>query len=110
MPGSLPYGGEEFNPGPETRIHCSELLCNEILLKYKKEKASDIDIRRGQKECPLASVSNGVIYFLISYYNESKERLKFVQVLPDPLPQFGEGNGTPLQYSCLENPVDRGAW
>ena len=23
---------------------------------------------------------------------------------------FGEGNGYPLQYSCLENPVDRGAW
>ena len=22
----------------------------------------------------------------------------------------GEGNGTPLQYSCLENPVDGGAW
>ena len=22
----------------------------------------------------------------------------------------GEGNGTPLQYSCLENPIDRGAW
>ena len=22
----------------------------------------------------------------------------------------GEGNGTPLQYSCLENPRDRGAW
>ena len=21
-----------------------------------------------------------------------------------------EGNGTPLQYSCLENPMDRGAW
>ena len=25
-----------------------------------------------------------------------------------PLP--GEGNGNPLQYSCLENPVDTGAW
>ena len=24
----------------------------------------------------------------------------------DPL----EGNGNPLQYSCLENPMDRGAW
>ena len=24
--------------------------------------------------------------------------------------QAGEGNGTPLQYSCLENPMDRGAW
>ena len=22
----------------------------------------------------------------------------------------GEGNGTPLQYSCLENPRDGGAW
>ena len=23
---------------------------------------------------------------------------------------LGEGNGTPLQYSCLENPMDVGAW
>ena len=22
----------------------------------------------------------------------------------------GEGNGTPFQYSCLENPMDQGAW
>ena len=22
----------------------------------------------------------------------------------------GEGNGNPLQYSCLENPTDRGTW
>ena len=22
----------------------------------------------------------------------------------------GDGNGNPLQYSCLENPMDRGAW
>ena len=25
-------------------------------------------------------------------------------------PPAGEGNGTPLPYSCLENPMDRGAW
>ena len=25
-------------------------------------------------------------------------------------PLHGEGNGTPLQYSCLENPMDGGAW
>ena len=24
--------------------------------------------------------------------------------------KFGEGNGTPLQCSCLENPMDGGAW
>ena len=26
------------------------------------------------------------------------------------LGSLGEGNGTPLQYSCLENPMDGGAW
>ena len=33
---------------------------------------------------------------------------------PDLIPglgrSFGEGNGNPLQYSCLKNPTDRGAW
>ena len=24
--------------------------------------------------------------------------------------KYGEGNGTPLQHSCLENPTDGGAW
>ena len=70
-PGFLAPGGEEFNPGPETRLDRSELLCNKVVLKYKgdsfcllkyKEKASDIGIRRGQKEYPLVSVSSGVIY------------------------------------------------
>ena len=26
------------------------------------------------------------------------------------LEMWGEGNGTPLQYWCPENPMDRGAW
>ena len=25
-------------------------------------------------------------------------------------PESGEGNGKPLQYSCLGNPMDRGVW
>ena len=33
---------------------------------------------------------------------------------PDSIPGWGrspgEGNGNPLQYSCLENPMDRGVW
>ena len=28
----------------------------------------------------------------------------------DSIPGSGEGNGNPLQYFCLENPMDRGAW
>ena len=31
-------------------------------------------------------------------------------ILTISLEQYREGNGTPLQYSCLENPMDRGAW
>ena len=31
-------------------------------------------------------------------------------LLTPPLLLLGEGNGTPLQYSCLENPMDGGAW
>ena len=35
----------------------------------------------------------------------------FQSFFSHPLPsETGEGNGTPLQCSCLENPIDRGAW
>ena len=62
MPGFLAPGGEEFNPGPETRLDGSELLCNKVLLKYKEiKKASDIGIRSGQKEYPPASLLLDVI-------------------------------------------------
>ena len=30
--------------------------------------------------------------------------------IPGPGRSPGGGNGTPLQYSCLENPMDKGAW
>ena len=30
--------------------------------------------------------------------------------IPGSRTSLGEGNGNPLQYSCLENPMDRGAW
>ena len=34
----------------------------------------------------------------------------YVHYLGDVANSFGEGNGTLLQYSCLENPMDGGAW
>ena len=36
---------------------------------------------------------------------QSKSVLKHVSEF-----KIGEGNGTPLQYFCLENPMDGGAW
>ena len=33
-----------------------------------------------------------------------------VSSIPESGRSPGEGNGNPLQYSCLDNPMDRGAW
>jgi len=41
-----------------------------------------------------------------SLESDTTERLHF----HFSLSCIGEGNGTPLQYSCLENPMDGGAW
>ena len=43
----------------------------------------------------------------VSNYNNAKVVSRFYS-LSNLLK--GEGNGTPLQYSCLENPMGRGAW
>ena len=39
-----------------------------------------------------------------------KSWITIVRPLPLLSSSFGKGNGTPLQYSCLENPMDGGAW
>ena len=39
-PGFLASGGEKLNPGPETRLDRSELLCDKVLLKYKRHRES----------------------------------------------------------------------
>ena len=50
-------------------------------------------------------------------HQQTKNSFKFHFLSPNPFNTFrmysmehGEGDGTPLQYSCLENPMDGGAW
>ena len=53
-PGFLASGGDEFNPGPETRVDRSEFLCNQLLLKYKRDGESfSHRHQKGQKSTPL---------------------------------------------------------
>ena len=47
-------------------------------------------------------MSSGLKYSAISILNSA---ISILIAIKD-----GEGNGTPLQYSCLENPMDGGAW
>ena len=50
--------------------------------------------------CILLNLVNRGYYF----FQNISTLLSFYLIL------YGEGNGTPLQYSCLENPMDGGAW
>ena len=45
----------------------------------------------------------------LHYFSRKKEKLK---TLKCPVVKYitGEGNGTPLQYFCLENTMDGGPW
>ena len=51
-----------------------------------------------------------VLWPLLSFPNLSFRIWNSSTGIPSPPLAFGEGNGNPLQYSCLENPMDRGAW
>ena len=51
----------------------------------------------------------GVIYLLI-LISESACNAGDLGSIPGSGRSPGEGNGNLLQYSCLENPMDRGAW
>ena len=40
----------------------------------------------------------------------SARDIRDVGSIPGLVRSHGEGNGNPLHYSCLENPMNRGAW
>ena len=50
------------------------------------------------------SLKQMIIIFKLSEFNSF---FLYFTVLPH---RFGDGNGNPLQCSCLENPMDKGAW
>ena len=47
---------------------------------------------------------------LLAKLLRSRQKWDRTQLVGAPDSSFGKGNGNPLQYSCLENPMDRGAW
>ena len=61
-----------------------------------------------------SSLYSTFVWFLTSYIRDfhSVSHFSLLWELINTLSsiQVGEGNGTPLQYSCLENPMDGGVW
>ena len=95
-------GGEEFNPGPVTRLDHSELLCNQVLLKVN-----------------FAVVMN-MSFNTDGFVRQPTGASLVVQMVKNPSVNAGDTGSTPgsgripwkngntLQYSCLGNPMDRG--
>ena len=60
-------------------------------------------------------ISENKIYLILEGINQSQFNLLSMHIyvhfiIKLVLAPLGESNGTPLQYSCLENPMDGGAW
>ena len=66
--------------------------------------------------CSKWTVRHGGLYLIEEVYPGGSEVKASTSSAGDPgsIPGSGrspvEGNGNPLQYSCLENPMDGGAW
>ena len=54
--------------------------------------------------------SENVSLYRISLINTNRNLCVCICIFLVPRAYKGEGNGNPLQYSCLENPLDAGAW
>ena len=61
----------------------------------------------------MLTVTNTYMMFELPWWLSGKESACNARD-PGSIPGSGrspeEGNGNPLQYSCLENPMDRGSW
>ena len=55
------------------------------------------------------TMNSHLTYFMMAIL-KNKKCFRKVQAKKGTLYFIREGNGTPLQYSCLENPMDGGAW
>ena len=52
----------------------------------------------------------GMLYVWFSGHPPRPHLAVSTILIPEPGRSPGEGNGNPLQFSCLENPMGRGAW
>ena len=113
-----------FYPGPQSQLLSVDIYKNDFLLRYSCFTMPRLFLLHSQWIGSLSLSLSTYIYiyvhvlfldFLPSYVTREDwvdftvlySRFSLVTcVIRSP----GEGNGNPLQYSCLENPMDGGAW
>ena len=109
MPGFLAAGGEEFNPGPETRTDRSGLLCNRVLLEYKRDRESFWHRhQKGAERGPLCSPS-AVCYIPMSKLLVTERKCLKPQSGTRPLPR-NTHSGITLTQSESSQAIKRMMW
>ena len=80
--------------------HCNQEACK---TRIKTKKFNEARMTAVESEHEMTQLSPLTAWFQMRVLAEH-QRYSHYQI------NSGEGNGTPLQYSCLENPMDGGAW
>ena len=79
-------------------------LVFEVRYTSKETKSQTKHLGKTQELITQVSVSTLPIFFFFFKVSENFLIHRKVEII------VGEGNGNPLQYSCLENPMDGEAW
>ena len=74
-------------------------------MKKSKEIRKYLETKENRKKQLCKSTFKWYVVMQAYFMKQENSQINNLVYLID-----GEGNGTPLQYSCLENPMDGGAW
>ena len=97
-------------PSPCVQVWASFSVSVCVLISYSSYKDTSQTDQGSSLRSPFTSITS-----LKNFPGDSDGKASAYNVgNPDSIPGSGrspgEGNGNPFQYSCLENPKDRGAW
>ena len=79
-----------------------------ILMQTEKQKQLN-SMHQGEQYPSSSRLSSKLLITLLPSVH-GQESSNPLDIVHDVMLVPGGGNGNPLQYSCLENPMDRGAW
>ena len=89
--------------GLRDRLQATYLLTPPVIRKSRENEPYF-------KESHSKSLWSSQVVLMVKNLPANAGDIRDVSLTPGSGSSPGEGNGNPLQYYCLENPMDRGAW
>ena len=85
------------------------LFCGQIINPIRKYPNKDVTVHPFKK-ANFKKIKPHLVAFVAKNPADSAGDARDMGSIPVSGRSPGVGNGNPLQYSCLENPMDRGVW